>query len=191
MKNNNLTKYIKMNIKSLIVLIYIKTIRLYSIDKLQIKYFNKGWIIGTSATLVSITLMNIFQNSITQKIIKVYDKKYTKAKEVLTVNLSIFYVLFFRFLYMRVFFGKNIINRKYIQIGMISILSVTFYILFIKPFFNNSHTSRFINSIINDTILLLSSDFIEDAKIDSNSVDIQISTVGTLFRIIINSLIKI
>ena len=191
MKNNNLTKYIKMNIKSFIVLIYVKSIRLYSINKLQIKYYNKKWFIGVSATLVSITLMSIFQDNITKKILNVYDTQYNKAKEMLAINLSIFYVLFFRFLYMRVFFGVNIVNRKYIQIGMISILSVTFYTICIKPFFNNSHTSKFINSIINDTILLLSSDFIEDAKIDSKSIDIQISTIGTLFRIIINSLIKI
>ena len=89
------------------------------------------------------------------------------------------------------FFGKNIVNSKYIQVTIISILSITFYSIVIKPFFDNSHHSRFFDSIISDTILLLSSDFIEDAKIDNNNFDIEVNTIGTLFRIIVNSIIKI
>ena len=92
---------------------------------------------------------------------------------------------------MLIFFNKNILDGKYIQVTIISILSITFYSITIKPFFNNSHASRFLNSLINDTILLLASDFIADAKIDNNLLDVEISTIGTLFRIIINSIITI
>ena len=92
---------------------------------------------------------------------------------------------------MRIFLNKNILNSKYIQVTIITILSVTFYTITLKPFFTSTHASRFLNSIINDTILLLSSDFIEDAKIDSSNFDIEVSTVGTLFRIIVNSIFKI
>ena len=138
---------------------------------LQLKYYNKEWLIGVGSTLFSLTLNQLFGSKITEKILKIYKKEYKVAKETVASALSIFYVLFFKFLYMRVFFGKNILNSKYIQVTIITILSVTLYYNF-KTFFNTSHASKFLNSIINDTILLLSSDFIEDAKIDSSNFDI-------------------
>ena len=158
---------------------------------LQLKYYNKAWFIGVGSTLFSLTLNQMLGSKLTAKILKIYDKKYIKARETIATALSIFYVLFFKFIYMRVFFNKNIVDGKYIQVTLISILSITFYNITLKPFFNNSHASRFLNSIINDTILLLASDFIEDAKIDSSNFDIEVSTIGTFFRIILNSIIKI
>ena len=191
MKKDNLKSYFLMNLKSFIILLYLKTLRLYSMNILQLKYYNKEWLIGVGSTLFSLTLNQLFGSKITEKILKIYKKKYKVAKETVASALSIFYVLFFKYIYMRVFFGKNILNSKYIQVTIITILSVTFYTITLKPFFNTSHASRFLNSIINDTILLLSSDFIEDAKIDSSNFDIEVSTVGTFFRIIVNSIFKI
>ena len=92
---------------------------------------------------------------------------------------------------MRIFFGKNILNHKYMQVTIISILSISFYSITIKPLFNNTRASKFFNSIINDTILLLSSDFIQDAELNTGLFDIEISTIGTFFRIIVNSFIKV
>tara|TARA_Y100000590_G_scaffold460358_2_gene619477 strand:+ start:367 stop:942 length:576 start_codon:yes stop_codon:yes gene_type:complete len=191
MKKENLKNYFMMNLKSFIILSYLKTLRLYSMNILQLKYYNKAWFIGVGSTLFSLTLNQMLGSKLTAKILKIYDKKYIKARETIATALSIFYVLFFKFIYMRVFFNKNIVDGKYIQVTLISILSITFYNITLKPFFNNSHASRFLNSIINDTILLLASDFIEDAKIDSASFDIEVSTIGTFFRIILNSIIKI
>ena len=191
MKKENLKNYFMMNLKSFIILSYLKTLRLYSMNILQLKYYNKAWFIGVGSTLFSLTLNQMLGSKLTAKILKIYDKKYIKARETIATALSIFFVLFFKFIYMRVFFNKNIVDGKYIQVTLISILSITFYNITLKPFFNNSHASRFLNSIINDTILLLASDFIEDAKIDSASFDIEVSTIGTFFRIILNSIIKI
>lgn len=186
-----LLKYFKMNLKSFIILVYLKALRLYSVDSLSIQYFNKPWFISTGSTLFSLTLNNLLGTKISSKLIKIYDEKHVRARETLTTAFSIFFVLFLKYLYMRIFFGKNIVNSKYIQVTIISILSITFYSIVFKPFFDNSHHSRFLNSIISDTILLLSSDFIEDAKIDSKNFDIEVNTIGTLFRIIVNSIIKI
>lgn len=191
MKKENFKNYFIMNLKSFIILTYLKTLRLYSMNILQLKYYNKDWLTSVGSTLFSLTLNQMFGSKITKVILKVYDKKYVKARETVATALSIFYILFFKFVYMLIFFRKNIINSKYIQVTIISILSITFYTLTLKPLFTSTHASRFLNSIINDTILLLSSDFIEDAKIDSSPFDIEVSTIGTLFRIIMNSIIKI
>jgi hypothetical protein len=188
---DELLKYFKMNLKSFIILVYLKALRLYSVNSLSLKFFNKAWFISTGSTLFSLTLNNLLGTKISSKIIKLYDEKHIKARETVITAFSIFFVLFLKFLYMKIFFGKDILNGKYIQVTIISILSITFYSIVIKPFFNDTHHSRFLNSLISDTILLLSSDFIEDANIDSNYFDIEVNTIGTLFRIIVNSIIKI
>ena len=191
MKKDTLKNYFIMNLRSVVILIYLKALRLYSMNMLELKYYNKNWLISVGSTLFSLTLTQMFGSKITNKILKVYDKKNLKARETVATALSIFYILFLKFIYMFIFFNKNILNGKYIQVTIISILSITFYSITIKPFFNNSHASRFLNSLINDTILLLASDFISDAKVDSDLLDVQISTIGTLFRIILNSIITI
>lgn len=191
LKNFDVIKYFKMNLKSFIILTYLKALRLYSINTLQLKNFNKEWFISVGSSLFSLNLNLMIGSDITNKILNIYDKKYIKSREIITVSLSIFYILFFKYIYMRVFFGKNILNKKYIQVTIISILSISFYSITIKPLFNDTHTSKFFNSIINDTILLLSSDFIEDAELNTGLFDIEISTIGTFFRIIVNSLIKV
>ena len=191
MKKDTLKNYFIMNLRSVVILIYLKALRLYSMNMLELKYYNKNWFISVGSTLFSLTLTQMFGSKITNKILKVYDKKNLKARETVATSLSIFYILFLKFIYMFIFFNKNILNGKYIQVTIISILSITFYSITIKPFFNNSHASRFLNSLINDTILLLASDFISDAKVDSDLLDVQISTIGTLFRIILNSIITI
>ena len=187
MENNVYLKYFKMNLKSFIILTYLKTIRLYSLNSLELKYYNIAWLNSVAASLFSISMSEIFGYKLTNIILKFYKKHYSIARETVSSALSIFYVLFFRFIYYKIFFNKNIVNSKYIQVTIISILSITFYTITIKPLFNNSHNSRFINSIFRDTILLLASDFIEDAKIDSSQFDIEVNTLGTFFRIIINS----
>ena len=191
LKSFDVIKYFKMNLKSIIILIYLKILRLYSINILQLKYFNKDWFISISSSLFSLNLNQMIGTDITNKILNIYDKKYVKARETITVSLSIFYILFFKYIYMRLFFRKNILNKKYIQVTVISILSISFYSITIKPLFNDTRASKFFNSIISDTILLLSSDFIEDASIDSGLFDIEVSTIGTFFRIIVNSFIKL
>tara|TARA_B100001121_G_scaffold265053_1_gene246845 strand:+ start:876 stop:1469 length:594 start_codon:yes stop_codon:yes gene_type:complete len=191
MKKDTLKNYFIMNLRSVVILIYLKALRLYSMNMLELKYYNKNWLISVGSTLFSLTLTQMFGSKITDKILKVYDKENLKARETVATALSIFYILFLKFVYMLIFFNKNILDGKYIQVTIISILSITFYSITIKPFFNNSHASRFLNSLINDTILLLASDFIADAKIDNNLLDVEISTIGTLFRIIINSIITI
>jgi hypothetical protein len=193
-KNETLIKYFKMNLKSFTILVYLKVLRLYSLNSLQIKYFNKNWFISVGSSLFSLTLNSLIGEKLTKNILKRYEKNKkidNSTREVISIGLSIFYVLFFKFIYMFIFFKKNIVNSKYIQVTIISILSITFYTLVIKPFFTNTYISRFLNSIISDTILLLSSDFIEDAKIDSSMFDIELSTLGTFFRIILNSVIKL
>ena len=184
-------KYFKMNLKSFIILFYLKTLRLYSLNSLSFSNYDKNWFISLGGSLFSLTLNNLLGPLLTKQILKIYDEKETKAREVVSTSLSIFYVLFIKYLYMRLFFQKDILNQKYFQVTIISILSITFYSIVIKPFFDNSHTSRFFNSIINDTILLLSSDFVSDAKIDSELFDIEINTIGTFFRFILNSIITI
>ena len=193
-KNENFIKYFKMNLKSFIILTYLKILRLYSMNILKLENFNKVWFINVGSSLFALTMNSLFGTKITEKILKIYGKNKrinNTSKETLATSLTIFYVLFFKYIYMILFFNKNIINSKYIQVTIISILSITFYTIIIKPYFNNSHSGRFFNSIISDTILLLSSDFIEDAKIDSSIFDIEVSTIGTFFRIILNSIIKI
>lgn len=191
---NEIIKYFKMNLKSFIILTYLKTLRLYSTNNLSLKFYNKDWFIGVGGSLFSVTLNSLIGTRITKKILTIYDdknNKYEIAKEIMTTSLSILYVLILRYLYMKIFFQKDILSGKYVQITIISILSIAFYTVTIKPFFNNTHHSRFINSIISDSILLLSSDFIQDGKFDNKSFDIQVNTLGSFFRIIINSLIKI
>lgn len=194
MKDSEIIKYFKMNLKSFIILTYLKTLRLLSIKKWELSNYNKEWFISVGGSLFSLTLNSLFGTKLTEQIIKIYDKKkenYKLITEIVTTSLSIFYVLLLRYLYMKMFFQKDIMTGKYIQVGIISILSITFYIITIKSFFNDSQYSRFFNSLISDFILLLSSDFVEDAKIDQTSFDIQINTVGTLFRIITNSIFKL
>lgn len=191
---NEIIKYFKINLKSFIILTYLKTLRLYSTNNLSLKFYNKEWFIGVGASLFSLTLNTLIGTRITKRILKIYDDKNNKhkiAKEIMTTSLSILYVLVLRYLYMKMFFQKDILTGKYVQITVISILSIAFYTITIKPFFDNTHYSRFINSIISDSILLLSSDFIQDAKFDNKSFDIQVNTIGSFFRIIINSLIKV
>lgn len=184
-------KYFKMNLKSFIILFYLKTLRLYSLNSLSFSNYDRDWFISLGGSLFSLTLNNLLGPLLTKEILKIYDKNETKARDIASTSLSIFYVLFIKYLYMRLFFGKNILNEKYFQITIISILSITFYSIVIKPLFNQSHSSKFFNSIINDTILLLSSDFVSDAKIDSELFDIEINTIGTFFRFILNSIITI
>ena len=186
---DELIKYFKMNLKSFIILTYLKTLRLYSNGNLHLKYYNIEWLIGIGSSLFASTYNHMFGSKITKQLLKIYDKDEIQARETVAVALSIIYVLLFRYLYMKIFYNRTILNEKYFQVTIISILSVTFYSITIKPFFNNSHTGKFFNSIINDSILLLSSDFIEDAKIDSNAFDIEINTIGTFFRIIINAIL--
>lgn len=184
-------KYFKMNLKSFIILFYLKTLRLYSLNSLSLSNYDKAWFISLGGSLLSLTLNNLFGPLLTKQILKIYDENETKAREIASIALSIFYVLFIKYLYMRLFFGKDILNKKYFQITIISILSITFYSGAIKPLFNDSIKSKFFNSIINDTILLLSSDFVSDASLDTNLFDIEINTIGTFFRLIINSIITI
>ena len=187
----NLTNYLKMNLKSFLVLIYIKTLRLYSLNELSIFNFDKEWFKSVFGTLIAITLNSLVGDKITKQIIKVYDEKEEVARDTISTSLSVLYVLVFKYLYYIIFFQKNILDLKYFQLTIISILSITFYSITMKPFFSNSHNSRFFNSIIQDTILLLSSDFVSDAQIDNSIFDIEINSLGTLFRIIVNSLITI
>ena len=184
-------KYFKMNLKSFIILFYLKTLRLYSLNSLKFSNYDREWYISVGGSLLSLTLNNLLGPLLTNQILKIYDEDETKAREIASVSLSIFYVLFIKYLYMRLFFGKDILNKKYFQITIISILSITFYSITIKPLFNDSIKSKFFNSIINDTILLLSSDFVSDASFDTNLFDLEINTIGTFFRLIINSIITI
>lgn len=195
MKNEKLQKeflkYFKMNLKSFIILFYLKTLRLYSLNTLKLSSYNREWFISIGGSLISLTLNNLFGPLITKHIVKIYDEKEQKSREVLSTSLSIFYVLIIKYLYMRLFFGKDILNKKYFQVTIISILSITFYSIAIKPLFSDTLTANFFNTIIRDTILLLSSDFVSDASIDTNLFDIEVNTIGTFFRIIINSIITI
>lgn len=194
MKDSEIIKYFKMNLKSFIILTYLKTLRMLSIKQWKLSNYNEAWFISVGGSLFSLTLNSLFGTKLTEQIIKIYDNKkenYKLITDIVTTSLSIFYVLLLRYLYMKMFFQKDIMTGKYIQVGVISILSITFYTITIKSFFDDSHYSRFFNSLISDFILLLSSDFVEDAKIDKTSFDIQFNTIGTLFRIITNSIFKL
>lgn len=192
--NKEIIIYLKLNLKTFLNLLYIKSLRLYSIKQLHfLKFVNKDWISNLFGTLFALNLNKLFGHRLTKHIIKIYDdkKENEKARQILSIVLSIIYVTFLKFLYWRIFFNKNILDSNYLQVTIISILSITFYTIIFKPFFTENPSSKFIDSLINDTILLLSSDFITDAKIDSNFMDIEINTMGTFFRIILNSLISI
>ena len=56
-----------MNLKSFIILLYLKTLRLYSMNILQLKYYNKEWLIKVGSTLFSLTLNQLFGSKITEK----------------------------------------------------------------------------------------------------------------------------
>ena len=121
-------------------------------------------------------------------IIDLYNERNASNETIDIVNTSIniIFVIIVKVIYMKLFWDKDLIDSQFIQIGLISILTVSFYSISIRPLFYNNYIGRYFNSIIKDSILLVSSDFVQDAKIDTPVFDLYLNTIGTFTRFIIN-----
>jgi len=177
-------------IKFIIISIYLKTMSLYSENKLLFKNFDLEWTITVIISLIVITINDYILTLIFyDKNNKLRDFNIYNVQTVLFLRdvTAIAISMFSNALFVYLILKKKLVNKKFIQIFMISSILNIIYSLFLKPIFDkhfNSVSGEFIEKFTKDSIIFFAIDFMQDANFNVNKKTYIFHIFSIFFRYI-------